>query len=165
MKTAYYFHGFPITAIIKTSPINELKEYEVKIIPIKSNIWIGGIESDYEAFNLWDLNLPKDWTISGPENKAWAWINQYDENNKNDLKIKIRAKNYIKILFGYHPTYGIVKVKIDNVEKIFNLSSDSPYVKWDTIYTKVLSNFSVSPESREVILDNNFREKLNPNYF
>ncbi|MEO0225222.1 MAG: hypothetical protein ABIL76_09065, partial [candidate division WOR-3 bacterium] len=54
MKTAYYFHGFPITAIIKTSPINELKEYEVKIIPIKSNIWIGGIESDYEAFNLWD---------------------------------------------------------------------------------------------------------------
>lgn len=83
-KTAYYFHGFPITTIVKVNPISELNEYEIKITPIKSNIWIGGVESDYETFNLWDLKLPKDWTISGPENKAWAWINQYDENNKNE---------------------------------------------------------------------------------
>jgi len=164
-KTAYYFHGFPITTIVKVNPTGELNEYEIKITPIKSNIWIGGVESDYETFNLWDLKLPKDWTISGPENKAWAWINQYDENNKNEIKIKIRAKNYIKILFGYHPEYGIVKVSIKDIEKIFNLSSDSPYVKWDTIYINELLNFSISPESKEVILDNNIKKSLKLNYF
>jgi len=160
-KTAYYFHGFPITTIVKVNPTSELNEYEIKITPIKSNIWIGGVESDYETFNLWDLKLPKDWTISGPENKAWAWINQYDENNKNEIKIKIRAKNYIKILFGYHPEYGIVKVSIKDIEKIFNLSSDSPYVKWDTIYINELLNFSISLVSQVVILDNNIIKSLN----
>ncbi|MFZ8846995.1 MAG: hypothetical protein ACO2O6_07375, partial [Candidatus Hydrothermia bacterium] len=161
-----YFHGFPITSMVKVIPPAELKYYEIEIVPIKTNIWIGGIESDYEAFNLWNLNLPKGWTISGPENKAWAWINQYDENNKNnEIKLKIRAKNYIRILFGYHPTYGIAKVKINDIERIFNLSSDSAYVKWDTIYINEISNFSISPESKKIILDNNVREHLKPNYF
>ncbi len=73
--------------------------------------------------------MPADWKIEGPENKAWAWINQYDESNKNEISIKIRAKNYIRILFGHHPTYGIVKLKIDNIEKTFNLSNDGIYVK------------------------------------
>jgi len=160
-----YFHGFPITSMVKVIPPAELKYYEIEIVPIKTNIWIGGIESDYENFNLWNLNLPKDWSISGPENKTWAWINQYDENNKNEIKLKIRAKNYIRILFGYHPTYGIAKVKINDIERIFNLSSDSAYVKWDTIYINEISNFSISPESKKIILDNNVREHLKPNYF
>jgi len=160
-----YFHGFPITSMVKVIPSAESKYYEIEILPIKTNIWIGGIESDYEAFNLWNLNLPKGWNISGPENKTWAWINQYDENNKNEIKLKIRAKNYIRILFGYHPTHGIAKVKINDIERIFNLSSDSAYVKWDTIYINEISNFSISPESKKIILDNNVREHLKPNYF
>jgi hypothetical protein len=160
-----YFHGFPITSMVKVIPPAELKYYEIEILPIKKNIWIGGIESDYENFNLWNLNLPKGWNISGPENKTWAWINQYDENNKNEIKLKIRAKNYIRILFGYYPTYGIAKVKINDIERIFNLSSDSAYVKWDTIYINEILNFSISPESKEIILDNNVREHLKPNYF
>jgi len=160
-----YFHGFPITSMVKVIPSAESKYYEIEIVPIKTNIWIGGIESDYEAFNLWNLNLPKGWNISGPENKTWAWINQYDENNKNEIKLKIRAKNYIRILFGYHPTHGIAKVKINDIERIFNLSSDSAYVKWDTIYINEILNFSISPESKKIILDNNVREHLKPNYF
>ena len=160
-----YFHGFPITSMVKVIPSAESKYYEIEILPIKTNIWIGGIESDYEAFNLWNLNLPKGWNISGPENKTWAWINQYDENNKNEIKLKIRAKNYIRILFGYHPTHGIAKVKINDIERIFNLSSDSAYVKWDTIYINEILNFSISPESKKIILDNNVREHLKPNYF
>jgi len=162
---AFYFHGFPINSILEVVPKIELKQYEIEIIPIKSNIWIGGIESDYEIFNLWDLKLPKGWNISGPENRAWAWINQYDENDKNGIKIKIRAKNYIRILFGHHPEYGIVKVKINDIEKTFNLSSDSAYVKWDSIYVNKLLSFLISPESKEIILNNNVREELEPNYF
>ncbi|MEO0202418.1 MAG: hypothetical protein ABIL37_01680, partial [candidate division WOR-3 bacterium] len=42
IDSVYYYHGFPISSLIRDIPRNkETKEYELTIEPVKFGIWIG----------------------------------------------------------------------------------------------------------------------------
>ncbi len=155
IDSVYYYHGFPISSIVRDIPRNkETKEYELTIEPVKFGIWIGSIESDIDRIDLKTYKLPEGW-----KRDEYGWINFYDASKPNKLEFKIKAKDYIKISIGRGPYEGAFRVRINNIEKYIDAYSENNFVDWVSV--NIANNISISPESRKVILKLESADNLN----
>ncbi|MEO0172698.1 MAG: hypothetical protein ABIL13_05560 [candidate division WOR-3 bacterium] len=165
IDSVYYYHGFPISSLVKDKPSSneKIKNYKVVIYPIKPEILIGTIESDVDFINLRTFNLPHGWEkIDGSKFpvewllkilwKLYLWVKFSDINKSNPIEFNIKARDYIKILVGSNINGGTFKVKIDTIERIVDTydTTISIYPKWH--YINLNNIISISPESKEVIL-------------
>jgi hypothetical protein len=167
IDSVYYYHGFPISSLVKDKPSSneKIRNYKVVIYPIKPEILIGRIESDVDFINLRTFNLPDGWEkIDGNKFrvrwrwKLYLWTKFSDINKPNPIEFNIKARDYIRILVGSGINGGTFKIKIDTIEKIIDTydTTISIYPKWH--YINLNNIISISPESKEVILK--FKDKV-----